>query len=567
MTNRDIAQRLEEIADILEIQGGEPFRVRSYRRAAESIAHAPFQISSSTQRSALTALDGIGGSIADRVMQIVETGTCDVREELLRDFPEGLLDVLRVPGVGPKKAALFFRELHVHDLATLEQAAKDGRLAALKGMGKKSQDKVLEGLETLKGLSDRILLSEAWERAERLVQDLGGPSRVWVGGSLRRACETIGDLDLLTTTASEGAAERLREHPLVESVSVAGDTRVTVLTTGGIQVDLRVVPPESLGAAWMYFTGSKHHNVRIREIAQARGWRLNEYGLLGEGGEVIASATEEGIFEALGLEWVPPELREDAGEIQAAQSGRLPLLIQAEDIRGDTHCHSTWSDGVHTIEEMARGAQALGMQYMVVSDHSKALGIAGGLNEEQILRQGLEVDQVNASLEGFRVLRGIEVDVLSSGALDISEEILAQLDWVNASIHSGLSQSAAQVTARSIRAALSPHVDVISHPLGRILGRRRPMEVDFEALLEACEEGHTALEINCGPDRLDLPDTYARQAGERGVPIVIATDAHAVEQRGNLRYGVAVARRGWLTKSHVLNCRPVEDLLKWTRAE
>ncbi len=564
MTNRDIAERLEEIADILEIQGGEPFRVRSYRRAAESISHAPFQITVTTQPGALTALDGIGGSIAERVMQIARTGTCDVREELLEVFPEGLLDVLRVPGVGPKKAALFFREAHVHDLSTLEQAARDGRLAGLKGMGKKSEERILEGLEALRSLSGRILLGEAWERAEELVRDLGGPERVRMCGSLRRGRETIGDLDLLTSTENAGAGVALTAHSRVESVPLAGETKSTVIITGGIQVDLRVVPPESLGAAWMYFTGSKQHNVRMRELAQDKGWKLNEYGLFDADGQVIASDSEESIYSALGLPWIPPELREDAGEFRAARDGSLPTLIEAGDIRGDTHCHSTWSDGVHTIEEMARGAQALGMEYMVISDHSKALGIAGGINEEQILQQAEEVDQVNEALQGFRVLKGIEVDVLSSGELDISVEVLAQLDWVNASIHSGLSQSAAQVTERSVRAALSPHVDVVCHPLGRLLGRRKAMEIDFEALLQACEEGHTALEINCSPDRLDLPDTYARQAAARGIPIIIATDAHAIEHRGNLRYGVAVARRAWLTRDQVLNCRPLEAFLQWT---
>ncbi|MBD3174057.1 MAG: DNA polymerase/3'-5' exonuclease PolX [Armatimonadia bacterium] len=568
MTNRDIGEVLEEIASLMEFQGAEFFRVRAYRRAADAIAHAPFQIDADTPPGKLTDLDGVGGSIADAVLQIAETGTCDQREELMEDFPEGLLDVLKVPGVGPKRAALFFREAGVHDLTTLRQAAEDGRLAELEGMGEKSQQNVLKGLETLEGLSDRMLMGQAWERADPLVEDLGGAGKVHVAGSLRRGRETIGDLDLLTTTENSEATEKLKDHELVEEVRLSGETKTTVIVRGGIQVDLRIIDPRSIGAGLLYFTGSKEHNVRLREIAQSKGWKLSEYGLFEEGAdEPFAGETEEEIYDALGLKWIPPELREDSGEIKAAKESSLPQLIEREDVRGDTHCHSTWSDGRESIEDMALSAEDLGLEYIVMTDHSKALGVTGGLNEERLLEQGEEIDELNESLDGIRVLKGVEVDVLSDGSLDISEEVLEGLDWVNASLHSGLSQTREKVTDRTVKAALSPHVDVISHPLGRLLGQRESMEIDFEAVLDACEEGHTALEINCSSDRLDLPDHYARQAADRGIPIVIGTDAHASAHRENLRYGVATARRAWLTKDQVLNCLSAGDLLEWAQGE
>ena len=559
---------LEEMADILEIKGDEFYRIRSYRRAAESISHAPFAITTDTGEDQLRGIPGIGEAMARKTLEIAGTGTCAFREELLTDFPAGLLEVLRVRGVGPKRAALFYREAHVNDLITLEQAARSGRLAELKGMGKKSEAAVIEAIDMLRRVSGRTDLATAREIASELATTLGGGEKVLPAGSLRRGRETVGDLDLLTTTDNAEAQRLLAEHPSVDKVLLSGDTKTSVLLRSGMQVDLRVVPHESLGAALQYFTGSQQHNVRLREIAQARGLRLNEYGLYDErdADRRVAGESEEGIYEALGLPWIPPELREDAGEIAAAREGRLPKLVTLRDIRGDLHDHSTWTDGANTIAEMAAGAGAAGWDYIAITDHSKALGVAGGLNEQQVLAQLGEVRAANEQGAGARVLSGIEVDVLAGGALDLPEEVLAQLDFVVASVHSAHGQSESVMTARIAGAALSPHVDAIAHLTGRVLGRRDEISFDFEAILGACLAGHTALEINCSPDRLDLPDIRARMAAERGVMLTLGTDSHAVHHLPNITFGITVARRAWLEPRHLLNTRSADEVLAWVGA-
>lgn len=568
MSNEEIARVLEQIADILEIKGDEFYRIRSYRRAAESINHAPFPITMDTSEDQLRGIPGIGEAMARKTLEIAETGTCAFREDLLTDFPAGLLEVLRVRGVGPKRAALFYREARVNDLITLEEAARSGRLAALKGMGKKSEEAVIEAIDTLRRVSGRTDLATAQEIASGLVGALGGVEKVLPAGSLRRGRETVGDLDLLTTTDNAEAQRLLAEHPSVDKVLLSGETKTSVLLRGGMQVDLRVVPPESFGAALQYFTGSVQHNVRLREIAQTNGLRLNEYGLYDErdADRCVAGESEEGIYEALGLPWIPPELREDAGEIAAAREGRLPKLVTLEDLRGDLHDHSTWTDGANTIAEMASAARAAGWDFIAITDHSRALGVAGGLNEQQVLAQLSEVRAANEAGAGARVLSGIEVDVLASGALDLSDEVLAQLDFVVASVHSAHGQPESVMTARIVGAALSPHVDAIGHLTGRVLGRRDEIRFDFGAVLGACLEGYTALEINCSPDRMDLPDVRARMAAERGVMITLGTDAHAAHHLPNMRFGVTVARRAWLEPRHVLNTRSVDELLAWVGA-
>lgn len=482
----------------------------------------------------------------------------------------GLLEVIRVPGVGPRKAALFHREAQVNDLLTLESAALAGRLALLKGMGQKSERNILEGIALLRRSHGRILLSQARELADGVCEALAGDAPVIAAGSLRRGRETVGDLDLLTTTDNAGAMDRFVALESVETVVSRGPTRSTVVLRGGTQADLRVVPPESFGAALQYFTGSQQHNIRLREIAQARGLRLSEYGVFDEnaGGDPlprIAGETEQDVYRALGLAWVPPELREDAGEVAAAQTGTLPELVELSQIRGDFHCHTVASDGANTVEEMALAARARGWEYIVITDHSKALGIAGGLDETRLLAQVQHIRAVNEKLSGFRVLSGCEVDILSDGRLDISAEVLGELDFVVASLHSALGQEEARVTERIVRAALSPHVDCIAHPLGRVLGRRDESRLDFGAVIAACLEGRTALEINCFPDRLDLPDVRARMAGERGVLLALGTDAHSAAHQEHMVWGVTTARRGWLGPQHVLNSRSADEVLAWAR--
>jgi len=565
MTNYEIAAVLEQLGRILEIKGDDPFKLRAYYRAAESVGRCSFPIRPETPVEDLTALPGVGKAIAAKVIEIAGTGTCALREELLADFPRGLLDILRISGIGPKRAALLHRELGIVDIASLEQAAHDGRIAALPKMGKKVEENILRGIELLRSFQGRILLSDAMAIADAVISLLPAASRPIAAGSLRRGRETIGDIDILTIAeASCDPTAAFVSMPDVSEVLGQGDTRSSVVLKRGVQVDLRVVEPESYGAALQYFTGSQQHNIRLREHAIGIGLKVNEYGVFRDDGR-IAGATEEEVYAALGLPWIPPEIREDGGELPAAMRGELPRLVELSDIRGDLQMHSQWSDGAHTIRDMALAAQERGYEYIAITDHTRSLAVANGLTEERLLAQIEEIRSANGDVSGITVLTSTEVEILQDGALDLSDEVLGELDLVLASVHSGLGGSRAEMTRRVIRAVANPRVRIIAHPTGRTIGYRDEMDLDLDAVIDACVATNTALEINSGPMRLDLRDAYARRAVERGARVCINTDAHAAEQLAWIGLGLLTARRGWVEPRHVINALTLAELREWLR--
>ena len=573
MDNAEIARFLAEIADLLNIAGENVFKVRSYERAAETVAALPQPVEKLAADGALTDIPGIGKSIAEVITEVVTTGQSSYREQLLEQAPEGLLEMLRIPGFGPRKAGQVYHELGISSLAELETAARDGQLRGLKGFGAKTEEKILEGLAQLRAGQERALLGEALPLAEALVETVRAHPLVQqaeMAGSSRRRRETIGDLDILATSDQPGevtawfAAEGGLGH-----VELAGDTKVSGRTPSGLQVDLRVVQPECYGAALQYFTGSMQHNVRLRERAQKRGLTISEYGVFeGEAeakGRQVAGDTEASVYAAVGLPWVPPELREDRGEIAAAEEGRLPALIDLPDIRCDLHMHTDASDGRLTLSELAEAGREHGYTHIAVTNHSEALVIANGLDRERLLAQTEEIRQFNARLRGFAVLAGIEADILVDGSLDVPEEAWSGLDLVIGAIHSGFSGDADKMTQRLVTAMASGRMDILAHPTGRLLLGRKGYEVHVEKIIEAAVAHQVALEINANPHRLDLSDVNARLAVERGALLSINTDAHAGEELPLMRYGVMTARRGWVGPEAVINTWPVDELRRWLR--
>jgi DNA polymerase (family X) len=578
-SNAAVAVRLARLADLLEIEGANAFRVRAYRGAAETIEAHPEPIADLLARGGdLTALKGVGKDLAAAVAALFDRGEIPALSEIAERVPIGLLDVVRVPGVGPKRAATLWRELGVTSLDDLDRAARAGRVAALGGFGEKTQSKVLAGVAQVRRQGGRIRLGDAEAALAPLlaaVRDAPGVERVEVAGSLRRGRATVGDVDLLAVADEPAAAmAALREHPDVAEVLGSGDTKTSVRLEGDLQVDLRVVPGPSFGAAWQYFTGSKAHNVALRQRAVDRGLRLSEYGLFrgGEGehperGERLAGADEDGVYRALGLAWVPPELREDRGEIAAAAEGRLPRLLEPSDLRGDLHMHSTWSDGTASIRAMRAACAARGYAYMAITDHSQALRMTGGLDAEKLGRQWAEFDEIAAEDAGHpdgdarpALLRGLEVDILKDGRLDLDDDWLARLDVVIVSVHGHLDLPQAQQTERVVRALQHPEVNVLAHPTGRLLGSREGMALDLDAVFEAAAAHGVAVECNASPYRLDLGDVELMRAVAAGCRVVIDTDAHALAGLDDMRYGVATARRAWLGREHVVNAWPLERL-------
>jgi DNA polymerase (family 10) len=558
MENLAISRLLAEIADLLELKGQNPFRIRAYRNAAAAVADLP-ERAVDLDAARLLAIPGIGKDLAAKIREVVETGRIAYHDELLREFPPTLLDLLRLQGVGPKTAALLYQTAGIASLDDLEGAARAGRLRTIRGMGARKEALLLKALEERKRFAGRHLLADADEVARGIIADLQvrvpGAALEPVG-SLRRGTETCGDLDFLCAGGDAAVLDAFTTYPLVERVLAHGDTKASVLVHDGYQADLRVVARDSRGAALQYFTGSKTHNVALRDRAIARGFKLNEYGLFRLADDVrVAGETEEGIYEALGLAWIPPELREQRGEIEAAAAGRLPRLIERTDLRGDLHTHTTATDGKDDVATMLRAAAAEGLEYVAFTDHSHALAMANGLDEPRALAHAAEIRRVGEQFEGVRALAGIECDILPDGTLDLADDCLAQLDIVVAAIHSAFNQSESEMTDRLLRAIENPWVDVIGHPTGRLLLRRPPRAMDFERVLEACVRNSVALEINCQIDRLDLGDVNARFAADRGVPLVISTDAHAARGFAAARWGIVMARRAWLTPEHVLNTR------------
>jgi DNA polymerase (family 10) len=561
--NLPIAQVFSEIADLLEIKGENLFKIRAYRSAADTIRAWVDPVARMDEKQ-LLELPGIGKDLAKKIRELAETGACRFHQELLQEFPPTILDLLRLQGVGPKTVALLYSTLNIRSIDELVEAANAGRLRALKGMGPKKEALILKAIEEREKDRGRHLLSETTAIASELVSYLHerAPAADFVPvGSLRRGCETCGDIDILAAGGDASLMDHLVAFPRVERTLARGETKTSVRITGGYQADLRLVAADSRGAAMQYFTGSKGHNVALRDRAIQRGFKLNEYGLFRIADDTrVAAETEEGIYNALDMSWVPPELRENRGEIEAAAARQLPPLIDAIDLRGDLHMHTDVTDGRDDLETMAAAAQRLGYGYVAITDHSKALAMANGLDEHRALEHASRIRALNGTLQGLTLLAGIECDVLADGTLDLADDCLAQLDIVIASVHAHYTQGEAQTTERILKALDCPWVDILGHPMSRRLLQREPLKFDFERIVSAAVASGVALEINCQPDRLDMSDSFARTAHERGAMIAISTDAHSAAALGNRRWGIQVARRAWLTPDAVLNTRPLDEM-------
>ncbi len=562
MENLGVARILNEIADLLELKGENPFRVRAYRTGAQVVADCPDPINALPDAT-LLALPGIGKDLAGRIREIAATGTAAFHQELLQQFPPTILEVMRLQGVGPKTVALIYQELKIASIDELERAAQAGALRKLKGMGAKKEQLIITAIAERKQHVGRHLMGDAAGVAEALVDWLreAAPTATFdIVGSLRRGAETCGDIDILTTGAPPGIMSRFTSYKLVERVLGQGETKSSVLLWKGFQADLRLVAPDARGAALQYFTGSKAHNIALRQRALNRGLTLNEYGLFDiVSGAKVAGETEEGLYAALGLAFIDPALRELRGEIDAAEAGTLPRLVTLADLRGDVHMHSTESDGRHDVLTMARSAREQGREYIAITDHSQSLAMANGLDDQRALAHAERVRKINGQVNGLTLLAGIECDIRPDGSLDLADETLAALDVVVASVHSAFAQSADEMTARVLRALENPWVDAIGHPTGRRILQREPSKLDVDALIEAAARHGVALEINSQYHRLDLNDVYARRARDRGVPILVSSDAHSTTELAQLRWGIATARRAWLSPADVLNARPLAD--------
>lgn len=559
-TNAEIAQILETLAELMELDGVNKFRFIALRKAAKRVAEANFSIAGRAAAGTLTEIPDIGDKIAAKIGEITATGKLGELEEYFQKYPPALVEMERVQGVGPRTARRVWEELGVSTMAELEAAARDGSIAGLPGMGQKSADNILKGIQRLKARGDRLLLGEVLPVAEEiaaLLREIPGAHNVTCAGSVRRMKETVKDVDIIATAADPVALIGAFGHlPMVAEIIASGPTKCSVRTHAGLQIDLRVVPDKLYGNLLQHFTGSKEHNVALRELAISLGLKVSEYGVEETtSGKVSECATEEEVYGLLGLDYIPPELREDSGELKAAAEGRLPRLIEASDLKGDLHLHTDWSDGHASIMEMALAARQRGYGYIAVSDHTQSLGMVRGLTPERLEEQLGEIARVNDELEGFRVFASAEVDVKSDGSLDLPDDALSRLDFVTVSIHSGFNQEKAQIMKRLRAAMENPYVRSIGHPTGRLINRREPYEVDMEEIIAMAARTGTALEINSHFQRLDLNDLHARAAQAAGVKLVINSDAHRPGHLDLLRYGIATARRGWIEPASVLNTK------------
>lgn len=571
MDNKKIAETFQEIGDILEIKGENSFRVNAYKNAAISILSSPFDLRDIFEKNPrdLEKIPGIGQNLREHIVELFTTGRCREFEKIQKSIPKGLLSLLRIRGVGPKKVKLFYSQLKIHDVQGLKRAAESGLIAALPGMGEKSQKDILEAIsEHAKFDLERVLIGEALMEAEKYIEYMKkceAIKRIEYAGSLRRREETIGDIDLLATVRGDGeSSSDVMEHFVkyrdVLKIVAQGETKSAVILDGGMQVDLRVVEDEVFGAALHYFTGSKAHNIKVREMAKKKGLKVSEYGVFNP--KLIACKTEEDVFGAVGLPYIEPELRKGEDEIEfALKNKKMPYLVELKDLKGDLHLHSKWSDGTNSIEKIAEVYKAAGFEYIAMSDHSSAVAVTGGMGKREIAEQWKEIDHVNKNLNGFRILKSCEVDILKDGSLDFSDDVLKQLDIVIASAHIHTRLGEEEQTKRIIAAIENPYVKILGHPTGRMINQRGPMKLNMEKIFDACKANKVAVEINSNPLRLDLSDKYARMAKEKGVKIVINSDGHDASQYQLLRYGIFVARRAWLTKDDVLNTRNLKQLL------
>jgi DNA polymerase (family 10) len=575
MENRDVAKILRETAQLLEIDGAMIGRYRSYERVAELLDGLPERIEMIAQdEEKLLNLPGVGEGMAEHIREILKTGKYSLREKLLKKYPATILDLLELQSLGPKKAALLWKKFKVATVEGVEKLAKEGKLRDVEGFGEKSEQNILKATDLHKRSSGRFHIHVADQTAASLatyIEKAGNMvESVTSAGSLRRGRETVGDLDLLVTMQSgthkqkevDAVAAHILKYPGIEQTLAHGENKVSVLLENGLQVDVRLLEKNSYGAALLYFTGSKEHNVALRGRANEMGWTLNEYALTTlEGGKVVASKTEEEIYRKLKLEYIEPELRENMGEIEAAEHGKLPKLVQLKDIRGDLQMHTTASDGRNSIEEMGEAAKALGYEYIALTDHSKAVTVANGMDEKRTLEQIKKIRVAQEKVDGIRLLAGIEVDILKNGKLDLDDEVLAELDVVVASVHSYMNLGAAEMTERLLAAIENPYTHIIAHPTGRLVLRRDPFAYDMEKILDAAKEHGVAMECNAYPDRLDLKDVHLRMTKERGVKIVISTDSHTTANLNFMKYGVMTARRGWIEKKDVINTLPFDQFM------
>jgi DNA polymerase (family 10) len=564
VVNAAIAAVFEQIADLLDIQGANPFRIRAYRNAARTIGELGVDVKTLLERgSDLRDLPGIGDDLAAKIREIAETGKSAFLERLQKQVPAGVAELLKIPGLGPKRVRALYQDLEVRNLEQLLRAARDGRIRELPGFGTKSENRIVEAVQARLSTERRFKLAVAAQYAEPLVaylRAMPGVDKVVIAGSFRRMRETVGDLDIVVTARpSIRATERFVEYEEVREVLSRGDTRASVVLKSGLQVDLRVVRPASYGAALHYFTGSKAHNIAVRKLAQAKGLKVNEYGVF-QGSRRIAGETEASVYACVGLPYIPPELREDHGEIEAARAGHLPDLLELGHLKGDLHAHSRASDGHDSILDMAKAARSRGLSYLAITEHTRSLGVARGLDPVRLARQIDEIELLNRELDGFTILTGTEVDILEDGTLDLPDSILARLDVVIAAVHSRFSLSRARQTQRILAAMKNPHVSILAHPTGRLIDEREPYDVDMARIIREARAAGCHLELNAHPERLDLVDSHCRMAKEEGVLVCVNSDAHSIHEFDNLRYGVGQARRGWLERKDVLNSRPLAQL-------
>ena len=563
MKYHEIAALFERIANVLELKGENTFRINSYRKAARVIGDLTVDVEVLAREGKLTDIPGIGEGTAEKIVEYINTGKMSKYEEAMKGISEETVNLMQIPGLGPKTVAMLHKELGIVGLSDLENALHADKLKGLFGIGDKKIENIVKGIELFKTSQQRISIGMAYPVVKRIIEGLRHNPRIkniQAAGSLRRMKETVGDIDILVSgTAGADIVKSFVNMKGVTQILAAGDTKGSVRVEEGVQADLRVVHEDEFGAALQYFTGSKEHNIHLREIARKKGMKISEYGIF-RGDKKIGGRLEEDIYKALGMDWIPPELRENRGEIEAAQEGKLPRLIELSDIKGDLHNHSNWSDGTPTFEEMAAHAMKMGYKYLVISDHSRSLHVANGLKDDELLEEIEEIDKLNKKFKGFTLLKATEVDIKTDGSIDFPDKLLEKLDVVIASIHSGFKQEKEKITERMIAAIRNPYVNIIAHPTGRLISKREGYEVDLDKVIEACAETGTALEINCFYDRLDLNDINCRKARESGVMIAISTDAHHVDQMWMIELGVGIARRGWLEARDVINTFSVDKL-------